>query len=52
MLIQSIQFNGKPRQQVWFKHSEIVNGGTLELQMGNTPNLELGADLSTFPLMR
>src|ERR1035438_7824457 len=27
--IQSIQFNGKPWQQVWFKHSEIVNGGTL-----------------------
>ncbi len=50
--IQSIQFNGEPRQQVWFKHSEIVNGGTLELKMGNTPNVELGADPSTFPLMR
>jgi predicted alpha-1,2-mannosidase len=50
--IQSIRFNGKPWQQVWFKHSEIVNGGTLELEMGNTPNVELGADPSTFPVMR
>jgi putative alpha-1,2-mannosidase len=47
--IQSIKLNGKPLQQVWFKHSDIVNGGTLELKMGNTPNLELGADPATFP---
>jgi len=50
--IQSIEFNGKPWQQVWFKHSEIVNGGTMELKMGNVPNVELGADPSTFPSMR
>ncbi|HEX3856765.1 MAG TPA: GH92 family glycosyl hydrolase [Verrucomicrobiae bacterium] len=47
--IQSIQLNGKPLNQVWFTHAELVNGGKLELQMGNTPNLELGADPSTFP---
>jgi predicted alpha-1,2-mannosidase len=47
--IQYIKLNGKPLQQVWFRHSDIVNGGTLELKMGNTPNLELGADPATFP---
>ena len=47
--IQSILLNGRPLNQVWFKHSDIVNGGQLELQMGDTPNLELGADPSTFP---
>jgi predicted alpha-1,2-mannosidase len=47
--IQSIELNGKPLNQVWFKHADIVNGGTLELQMGNTPNEKLGADPSEFP---
>jgi predicted alpha-1,2-mannosidase len=47
--IQSIRLNGKPLNQVWFRHADIVNGGTLELQMGNTPNKELGTDPSTFP---
>ncbi|HVU08345.1 MAG TPA: GH92 family glycosyl hydrolase [Verrucomicrobiae bacterium] len=47
--IQSIKLNGQPLNQVWFKHADIVNGGTLELQMGNTPNEKLGSDPSTFP---
>jgi predicted alpha-1,2-mannosidase len=47
--IQSIKLNGKPLNQVWFKHADIVNGGTLELKMGNQPNLNLGADPTTFP---
>ncbi|MGH7951708.1 MAG: GH92 family glycosyl hydrolase [Limisphaerales bacterium] len=47
--IQSIRFNGKTLNQVWFKHSDLVNGGTLKLQMGNTPNRQLGANPSTFP---
>jgi predicted alpha-1,2-mannosidase len=47
--IQSIRLNGKPLNRVWFTHSDIANGGKLELQMGNTPNLDLGADPSTFP---
>jgi predicted alpha-1,2-mannosidase len=47
--IQSIKLNGKPQSQVWIKHADIRDGGLLELQMGNTPNRELGsspADLS------
>ena len=47
--IQSIRLNGKPLNQVWFRHADIVNGGTLELQMGNTPNEKLGSDLASFP---
>jgi len=47
--IQSITLNGKPLNQVWFTHEDLVNGGTLELQMGNTPNKELGSDPKTFP---
>jgi putative alpha-1,2-mannosidase len=47
--IQSIKLNDRPLNQVWFKHADIVNGGTLELQMGNTPNEKLGADPATFP---
>jgi predicted alpha-1,2-mannosidase len=50
--IQSLKLNGKPLQQVWFRHADIVNGGTLELQMSNTPNKELGALPAAFPPSR
>ncbi len=36
--IQSIRLNGQPQSRLWIKHADLVNGGTLELQMGNTPN--------------
>ena len=47
--IQSIRVNGQPSQRVWFRHADIVNGGTIELQMGDTPNLKLGSDPADFP---
>ncbi len=47
--IQSIKLDGRPLDRVWFKHSDLVNGGIIDLQMGNKPNLELGADPATFP---
>lgn len=47
--VQSIRLNNHPLQQVWFRHADIVNGGTLELEMGNTPNTKLGSDPATFP---
>lgn len=47
--IQSIRLNGHPHQQVWISHEDIANGAKLELQMGNTPNKELGADASALP---
>lgn len=36
--IQSAKLNGKDFNRCWIKHSEIVVGGTLEFQMGETPN--------------
>jgi predicted alpha-1,2-mannosidase len=47
--VESIRLNGRPLNQVWFRHAEIANGGILELTMGNTPNLSLGSDPATFP---
>ena len=36
--IQSAQLNGKPLNQAWFRHSDIAEGGTLVLEMSDTPN--------------
>lgn len=47
--IQSIRLNGKPLEQVWFRHSDIANGGVLELTMGDTPNTALGAAPANLP---
>jgi predicted alpha-1,2-mannosidase len=38
MYIQSARLNGKPINQPWIKHSEIIGGGKLELEMGAKPN--------------
>jgi predicted alpha-1,2-mannosidase len=40
--IQSAQLNGKPLNRPWFRHSEITNGATLVLEMGDRPNLTWG----------
>ncbi len=47
--VQGIRLNGQPLDRVWFRHSDIVNGGSLELTMGNTPNTSLGSAVSSFP---
>jgi predicted alpha-1,2-mannosidase len=47
--VQSIRLNGKPLEQVWFRHADVANGGTLELTMGDTPNTSLGTATSSFP---
>jgi len=47
--IQSIRLNGKPLNQVWFRHADIAGGGTLELTMGDTPNTALGSAPSSLP---
>jgi hypothetical protein len=46
--IQSIRLNGKPLNLVRFRHADVVNGATLELQMGYTPNEKLGSDPASF----
>jgi len=47
--VQSIRLNSRSLDQVWFRHAEIANGGTLELEMGDAPNTTLGSDPSHFP---
>ena len=37
-IIQSATLNGKPFDQAWIEHDEIVKGGTLVLEMGSSPS--------------
>jgi predicted alpha-1,2-mannosidase len=37
--IQSAMLNKKPLNKAWFYHTDLVNGGTLTLQMGAKPNI-------------
>jgi predicted alpha-1,2-mannosidase len=41
--IQSATLNGEPRDRPWFSHSDLANGGTLELVMGPRPNKDWGS---------
>jgi len=36
--IQKATLNGVALNQAWFKHSDIIKGGTLELEMGENPS--------------
>jgi putative alpha-1,2-mannosidase len=42
--IQSAKLNGKELNRCWIKHTEIVSGGVLELQMGDQPNKNWASD--------
>lgn len=41
--IQSATLNGQPLDKPWFRHTDIENGGTLVLEMGDTPNTQWGS---------
>ena len=41
--IQSVTWNGKRYTKPWFRHADIVNGGTFVFEMGPQPNLAFGA---------
>ena len=47
--IQSVTLNGKPHSRVWFRHSEIANGGTFVFTMGSEPNKSFGASEKDAP---
>jgi len=47
--VQSVRLNGKALDQIWFRHADIVHGGTLDLTMSDTPNKSLGANPASFP---
>lgn len=41
--IQSATLDGKPLNKAWFYHSELVDGGSLVLEMGPEPNMNWGS---------
>jgi len=41
--IQSVTFNGKSYEKLWFRHADIVNGATIVFTMGGEPNKQFGA---------
>jgi predicted alpha-1,2-mannosidase len=42
--IQSATLNGEVLNRTWFTHDDLINGGTLVLEMGDRPNREWGVD--------
>ncbi|MGV8138190.1 MAG: glycoside hydrolase domain-containing protein [Mangrovibacterium sp.] len=46
--IQKARLNGKPLDRCFLNYSEIAEGGTLELEMGPSPNTSWGIVESGF----
>ena len=44
--IQSAKMNGLKLESPWFTHKQLIDGGTLELEMGPLPNKQWGAGQS------
>ncbi|HEX4265141.1 MAG TPA: GH92 family glycosyl hydrolase [Verrucomicrobiae bacterium] len=47
--LQSVALNGHAQSRVWIRHADVSNGGTLELQMSDTPNKKLGSEQIDLP---
>jgi predicted alpha-1,2-mannosidase len=47
--IQSAKLNGKILNKPWFVHDDMINGGSLILEMGPKPNKSWGNDASAVP---
>ena len=47
--VQSFTLNGQPQQRVWFHHADIASGGSIVLEMGPQPNLQLGSAAEHLP---
>ncbi len=47
--VQSATLNGKPLQNSYFSHAQLLAGGELRLQMGPKPNLNWGKPLANRP---
>lgn len=47
--IQSAQLNGETFDQAWISYDALMNGGTLEFEMGNQPNYAWGASAEAAP---
>ena len=47
--IQKVKFNGKEYTKNYISHDDIMNGGIIEFEMGNSPNMTWGVDLKDCP---
>ena len=47
--VEAIRLNGRSLKQVWFRHGDLAEGGTLDLTMSDMPNTSLGASPDSFP---
>ncbi|MEK6397047.1 MAG: GH92 family glycosyl hydrolase, partial [Terriglobus sp.] len=47
--VQSATWNGQPLTRLWFTHSALTSGGTLNLTMSNIPNTTLGTADADLP---
>jgi len=47
--IQSAKLNGKVLKKPWFTHDDMINGGSLVLEMGPKPNRSWGSEYSAVP---
>lgn len=47
--IESATLNGQPLNKPWFRYADIKDGGTLVLQMGDTPNTQWGSSPQDAP---
>lgn len=47
--IQSVRLNGKPYGKLWFRHSDIAEGGMIEFAMGAQPHLQFGSEEDAVP---
>jgi predicted alpha-1,2-mannosidase len=47
--VQQAKLNGETLDKVWFYHEDIIEGGTLELEMGSEPNKGWGSAAEAVP---
>ncbi len=47
--IQSVQFNGQAWDKNWLSHAELQKGGTLNFNLGATPNKQRGVSEAAYP---
>jgi len=47
--IQSAKLNGQPLNKPWFTHTDLLNGATIELEMGPLPNKKWGSEVDAAP---
>lgn len=47
--IQSATLNGGTYSKLWFTHNDILNGSELVFEMGNSPNVNWGANMENRP---